>query len=188
MLDYTDLKPGKFIVLDSDPYEVVWVSGVVSKQRQKPHNTAKLKNLRSGASIEKTFTQSDKIEEADLETREIKYIFRKKDEFWFTDPNNPRDRFMLAAEQVADKMKFIKENDIVEALSFDGEILSIKIPIKVELEVVEAPPNIKGNTAQGGNKVCVLETGLKVNTPLFIEVGDKIVVNTQSGEYIERAK
>ncbi len=188
MLSYTDLKPGKVIVLDNEPYEIVWVSGVVKKQRQKPHNTAKMKNLKTGATIEKTFTQADKIEEAELESREIKYLFNKRDEYWFSDPNNPKDRFFLPADMVEEKIKFIKPNDIVEALTFEDEILTIKLPIKVVLEVVEAPPNIKGNTAQGGTKQCVTETGLKVTTPLFIEVGDKIVVNTQTGEYVERYK
>ena len=188
MLSYTEIKPGKVIELDGDPYEIVWTSGVVKKQRQKPHNTAKMKNLKSGATVEKVFTQADKIEEAELETRQIKYIFNKGEEYWFNDPNNPSDRFFLPAELVAEKIKYIRANDIVDALTFDDEILTIKLPIKVELEVTEAPPNIKGNTAQGGTKLCTTETGAKVTTPLFIEVGDKIVVNTETGDYIERAK
>ncbi len=188
MLSYTEIKPGKVIVLDDEPYEVVWTSGVVKKQRQKPHNTAKLKNLKSGSTVEQTFTQADKIEEAELEARQIKYLYNKKDEYWFSDPNNPKDRFFLPANLVEDKIKYIKPNDVVDALLFDDEILTIKLPIKVTLEVKEAPPNIKGNTAQGGTKQCVLETGIKVTTPLFIEKGDKIVVNTETGEYIERAK
>ena len=188
MLSYTEIKPGKVIELDGDPFEVVWTSGVVKKQRQKPHNTAKLKNLKSGATVERSFTQADKIEEAELQVREIKYIFNKKDEYWFTDPDNPADRFFLPADLLADKMKYVIPNSIVEALTFDDEILTIKLPIKVTLQVTEAPPNIKGNTAQGGTKVCVTETGAKVTTPLFIETGDRIVVNTETGDYIERAK
>ncbi len=188
ILSYTDLKPGVLVVIDGDPYEVVSTSGVVKKQRQKPHNTAKLKNLKTGSTVEKTFTQADKIEEAELEERQIKYLYNKRDEYWFSDPNNPKDRFMLNDEVLGDKILFVKPGDIVDALFYEGDILTIRLPIKVTLEVTEAPPNIKGNTAQGGTKQCVLETGLKVNTPLFIEVGDKIVVNTESREYIERAK
>ncbi len=188
MLSYTEIKPGKVIVLDDEPYEIVWTSGVVKKQRQKPHNTAKLKNLKSGATVEKTFTQADKIEEADLDKRPIKYLYNKRDEYWFSDPENLKERFKLPAELVESKILYIRPNDIIDALLFEDEILTIKLPIKVTLAVKEAPPNIKGNTAQGGTKQCVMETGLKVTTPLFIEVGDKIVVNTETGEYIERAK
>ena len=188
MLSYTEVKPGKVIVLDDEPYLVVWTSGVVKKQRQKPHNTAKLKNLKSGSTIEKTFTQADKIEEAELESRELKYLYNKRDEYWFQNPDNPKERFMLSQDIIEDKIKYIKPEDLVETLFFDDEAISIKLPIKVVLEVKEAPPNVRGNTAQGGTKVCVLETGAKVTTPLFIEVGDKIVVNTETGEYIERAK
>ena len=188
MLSYTEVKPGKVIVLDDEPYLVVWTSGVVKKQRQKPHNTAKLKNLKSGSTIEKTFTQADKIEEAELESRELKYLYNKRDEYWFQNPDNPKERFMLSQDIIEDKIKYIKPGDLVETLFFDDEAISIKLPIKVVLEVKEAPPNVRGNTAQGGTKVCVLETGAKVTTPLFIEAGDKIVVNTETGEYIERAK
>ncbi len=188
MLSYTEIKPGKLIDLDGDVFEIVATSGVVKKQRQKPHNTAKMKNLKTGATVERTFTQADKIEEAELEKRIIKYIFNKKDEYWFTNPADPSDRFFIPKDLLGDKISYIKPNDVVDALTFNGEILTIKLPIKVVLEVKEAPPNIKGNTAQGGTKLCIMETGLKVTTPLFIESGDKIVVNTETGEYIERAK
>ncbi len=188
MLSYTEIKPGKIIELDGDPYEVVWTSGVVKKQRQKPHNTAKLKNLKTGSTIEKVFTQSDKIEDANLGSRNIKYLYTNRGEYWFSDPDNPRDRFCLEESIIGDKVKYIKENDTVEALTYNDDILTIRLPIKVTLKVVEAPPNIRGNTAQGGTKVCVMETGAKVTTPLFIEQGDDIVVNTETGEYIERAK
>ena len=186
MLSYTDIKPGSLIVLDDEPFEVVATSGVVKKQRQKPHNTAKMRNLRSGATVEKTFTQADKIVEADLAIREIQYIYANRGDVVFCDPNNPKDRFTLPEELVGDKLLYIREKDIVEARVFDDDIIGLKIPIKVDLEVVEAPPNIKGNTSAGGDKVVVLETGLKVTTPLFIEAGDTIRVNTESRTYIER--
>ncbi len=188
MLSYTEIKPGKLIVLDDEPYEVTWTSGVVKKQRQKPHNTAKLKNLKTGSTIEKTFTQADKIEEAELEKKPIKYLYQKRDELWFASPDNPKERFMLPFAILKDKLPYIKAGDTFDALLFEDEILTVQLPIKVTLTVKEAPPNIKGNTAQGGTKQCVMETGLKVTTPLFIETGDKIIVNTETGDYIERAK
>ena len=186
MLSYNDIVPKKIIVLDSEPYEIVSTSGVVKKQRQKPHNTAKMRNLRTGAIVERTFTQADKIQEADIETRELKFIYANRGEANFADPANPRARTPLAQEVLGTKLNYITENDIVEARLFNDEIIDIKIPIKVELKVVEAPPNIRGNTAAGGNKKVTLETGLVVTTPLFIEVGDTIRVNTENGTYMER--
>ncbi len=187
MLSYNELKPGKVIIIDKSPCEIVWTSGIVKKQRQKPHNTVKLRNLISGATIEKTFTQADKIQEAELESRDMKFIYANRGKVVFADPNNPSERTELSEEIVADKLLFIRPNDIVSAMMFDNKIIGIKIPIKVELKVVEAPPNIKGNTSAGGNKVVITETGLKVTTPLFIEVDDIIRINTQTREYVERA-
>jgi len=188
MIGYAEIKPGKVLVMDNDPYEVLWTSGVVKKQRQKPHNTAKMRNLKTGSTTERTFTQSDKILEAELETREVKYLFTnpKSHEVMFCSPDNPADRFSLSEEVLANKMDYVLENSIIDAVEFDGEIISIKLPNKVNLKVAEAPPNIRGNTSAGGNKVVVLETGLKVTTPLFINMGDIVRVNTETGAYSER--
>lgn len=188
MINYTEIKPGKVLDIDSEPLEVLWTSGVVKKQRQKPHNTAKLRNLRTGNATEKTFTQSDKVHEAELEVRKIQYLYTnpKSGDVMFCDPSNPADRFILPNTALGNKMSYILENTVVNALEFNGEIISIKMPDKVNLLVAEAPPNIKGNTATGGNKVVVLETGLKVTTPLFINAGDTIRVNTETGVYSER--
>ncbi|MBL4644343.1 MAG: hypothetical protein JKX80_00565 [Candidatus Pacebacteria bacterium] len=197
MLSYTAVKPGVLIVLDGNPYEITAVSGVVKKQRQKPHNSVKMKNLRSGATVEKTFTQADKIVEADIVTQEIQFIYANRGDVVFSDPKNPSNRFSLSEEILGGTLNYIREGDIVAARVFEdpshqgedraGDIIGITIPIKVDLKVAEAPPNIKGNTASGGNKVVVLETGLHVTTPLFIEAGDTIRVNTESGTYVERA-
>lgn len=187
MLSYTEIKPGTIVVVDGAPFEVMATSGVVKKQRQKPHNTAKMKNVRTGATIEKTYTQADKIVEADIETKDIQFVYANRGDIVFTDPHNPKDRFTLSEELVGEKLLYIKEKDIVEARLFEDEIIGIRIPIKVALEVTEAPPNIRGNTSAGGNKVVKLETGLTVTTPLFIEAGDTIRVNTETGEYVERA-
>jgi len=188
MISYTEIKPGKILNIDNEPLVVMWTSGVVKKQRQKPHNTAKMRNLRTGNTIEKTFTQADKVHEADMETREVKYLYTnpKSGEVMFCDPNNPADRFTLSETVLGDKLNYILENTVVNALEFNEEIIDIKMPDKVNLIVAEAPPNIRGNTTAGGNKVVVLETGLKVTTPLFINAGDTIRVNTETGAYSER--
>lgn len=186
MLSYTDIKSRVVIILDRDPYEVLTTSGVVKKQRQKPHLSAKLKNLKTGSVIEKTFTQADKVQEAELRTKELKFIYTNRGEVVFAEPDDPSARSVLGIELLRDKLNYIKEGDIITMQIFDDEIIGIKLPIKVELKVAEAPPNIRGNTSAGGNKVVVLETGLKVTTPLFIEVEDSIKVNTETGEYVSR--
>lgn len=186
MLAYNELKPGQIIVFEGAPYLIASTSGVVKKQRQKPHNTAKMKGLRTGSTVEKTFTQADKIVEADIATRDIQFIYANRGEVVFADLQNPADRFALSEDILGDKLSYIKEKDVVEARLFEDEIIDITIPVKVELKVTEAPPNIRGNTSAGGNKVVVLETGLTVTTPLFIEAGDTIRVNTETGAYAER--
>jgi len=123
-----------------------------------------------------------------METREIKYLYTnpKNGEAMFCNPNNPAERFTLSNVVLGNKLNYILENTVVNALEFNEEIIDIKMPDKVNLIVAEAPPNIRGNTTSGGNKVVVLETGLKVTTPLFINAGDTIRVNTETGNYSER--
>jgi len=129
-----------------------------------------------------------------LDYKKIKFLFKKPNrqantnEFWFCEINNPANRFELDEEVIGDKVKFIKENSEVDALLFDEKIIGIKIPIKVELKVVDAPPAVKGNTATGANKQITLETGLVVNAPIFIEEGESVVINTEKSEYVERVK
>ncbi len=187
MIDYINIKPKKVIILDGEPY-IVLASQVKKKNRQKPSNQTKLKNLVSGATIEKAFHQSDKVEEADIEDREIKYLYNNKGEWWFCAADNPKDRFHLNEETLGESRRFFRENTVVKALVFDDEVIGIELPAKVNLKVVEAPPSIKGNTSSGGSKPVVVETGATVDTPLFIEIGDVIRVNTETGEYAERVE
>ena len=187
MLNYNEITKGKFIVLDSAPYEVL-SSNIFRKQQRKPVNQVKLKNLVSGKTIEKSFQQSDSFPEADIDTQTIVYLYNNRGEFWFRDTNDKSKRFSLSTEIVGDNMKFIKENSEITALVFNEEVISIKVPIKAELKVVEAPPAVRGNTAQGANKQVTLETGATVNAPIFINEGDIIRVNTETGEYAERIK
>ena len=185
MIDYINIKPRKVIILDDEPYVVI-SSHVKKKNRQKPSNQTKLKNLISGATVEKAFHQSDKVEEADIGGKEIKYLYNNKGEWWFCAINDPKDRFTLSEDTMGDSARFLKENTKVDAITFNDEIIGINLPAKIDLKVVEAPPSIKGNTSSGGTKVVVVETGATVDTPLFIEVGDIIRVNTETGLYSER--
>jgi elongation factor P len=185
MLQYNEILKKKFILLDGEPYEVL-DAHIFRKQQRKPVNQTKLRHLISGKVTEQTFQVSDKAEEASLEKRDVKYIYNRNGEWWFSEINDPSKRFPLSEDTIVDGSRFMKENEVVEAVVFNDEIIGINLPIKVVREVTEAPPNVKGNTAQGGNKVVTLETGATVTTPMFVEAGDKIEINTQTGEYTGR--
>lgn len=184
-LSYNELKPGIFIDIDGEPWEILDYAFLRMQQR-KPVAKTKLRNLVTGRVMEQTFHQSDKIEEADLNKEDVKFIYANRGEYWFTAPNDLSKRFSLKTEKIAGKPEFLKPNIVLTALKFGDDIVEVKLPIKVEYKVTEAPPAIKGNTAQGGNKLVTIEGGGKVLTPLFVNEGDIIRVNTESGEYVER--
>ncbi len=185
MLEYNEILKGKVILLDGEPYDVL-DAHVFRKQQRKPVNHAKLRHLITGKVTEQAFHVSEKVEEADLSTKAVKYLFTNKGEKWFCAENNPADRFMLSEETIGLGAQFMKPNMTVEALVFDEKIIGIKIPIKMELAVTEAPPAVRGNTSQGGSKQITLETGATLFAPLFINEGDVVRINTETGEYVER--
>lgn len=185
MLDYNEILPKRVIIMDGEPYEVL-EAHVFRKQMRKPVNQTKLRHLISGKVTEQAFHQTEKVNEADISTREVKFLYHNKGEYWFCAVNNPSDRFKLEDEVVGVGGPFLKPNMIVEAKVFDDKIFSVMVPIKLELLVKEAPPAVRGNTAQGGSKQIVLETGATVNAPLFINEGDLVRVNTETGQYVER--
>lgn len=187
MLEYNEVVERKYIVMDGQPYEVL-SSHVFRKQQRKPVNATKLKNLFTGKVTEYSFHVSEKVEEAEIDSREIKYLYKNenKGEFWFCLPEDPSKRFNLSQDQVGEQIKFIKPNTILSQLLFREQTIGLKYPIVVELKVTEAPPNIKGDSATGGNKVIELETGATINAPLFVNEGDIIKINTETGEYRER--
>ena len=185
VLSYSEIVPRKIITFDGGIYEVVF-SHVARKDMGKPSNRTKLRNLKTGKVAEVVFHQAEKVEEADVEEREVKFIYKNRGEAWFCDPHNPKDRFALKEEVIGDGLKFLKPEMLVEMRSWEGELLGVKLPIKIEFKVVEAPPSIKGSTAQGGNKVVTLEGGATIQVPMFINEGDVVRVNTETGEYTER--
>ncbi len=185
MLEYSEILPKKFILMDGAPYEVL-DAHVFRKQQRKPVNQTKLRNIITGKVTEAAFHVSDKVEEADLSLKPAKYLYTNKGEFWFCDPANPSDRFELKEDVIGPAGTFLKPNSIVDALVFDEKIISLRIPIKVELLVKEAPPAVRGNTSQGGTKEITLETGATIQAPLFINEGDIVRINTELGTYVER--
>lgn len=190
-LSYNEIRERKIIIHNDEPYEVI-ESHVARTQQRKPQNQVKMKSLISGKVVSTAFHTSDTAEEADVAKKEVKFLYENKGQYWFCDPQNPSDRFEISTTIIGDNGKFLKQNMSVDALifSYDDEekIIGIKLPIKMEFIVKEAPPNIKGNSASGSNKLVTLETGAVVATPLFINEGDKIIVNTETGEYVERSR
>ncbi len=186
MLNYNEVTSKKMIVYEGAPYEVL-DAHIFRMQQRKPVNQTKLKNLITGKVTEITFHQQDKLEEADLQKREVKYLYNSRGEWWFCEANDPAKRFKIESAMFGEGGKFLKPNSLVELLVFNEQTIGVKLPIKVDLKVVEAPPAVKGDTAKGGSKQVKLETGAMVNAPLFINEGEVIRINTESGEYVERA-
>jgi len=184
-VEYNQVLAKKTVEMNGDPY-LVLSSDIAKKDRQKASNTVRMKNLRTGQVIEKTLHQSDVLQDAFITKREVKYLYANRGEFWFCEPNNPKERFSLPADVIGDISKYVKENSLVEAIEYQDTIMSISTPIKVELKVKEAPDAVKGNTSSGATKEVVLETGHHIFAPMFINAGDIISINTESGLYSER--
>ena len=186
-LDYSEIVERKIILHENQPYEVL-SSHVFRKQARKPVNATKIRNLITGKTTEVSFHHTDRIQEADIEYQDAKFLYKSKGEFWFCDPKDPSKRFKLEEDLIGKPAQFMKANSLVETMIFNEKVIGVHLPIKVELKVTEAPPAIKGDTSGGAQKQIVLETGATINAPLFIMDGEVVVVNTQTGDYVERAK
>ena len=187
VLSYNEITLKKVILHEGEPCLVV-ATHVFRKQQRKPVNITKLKGLKSGRSLEVTFHQNETVEEADMENRNVTYIYRKGSEYWFHMSGNPSERFALSEDLVGDQGKFMKERMEIPAMVFDDEVIGLKFPIKMELVVKEAMEAVKGNTSSGALKEVTLETGARIMVPMFINEGDLISINTESAEYSERVE
>lgn len=187
ILSYNEITLKKVIIHDDEPY-LVTASHVFRKQQRKPVNITKLKNLKSGRVVEVTFHQNENAEEAELETRPITYIYQKPGEFWFHTAGKPGERFFLTADIIGEQAPFLKERSEYDALVFQDEIIGVKFPIKIEVKVTEAMDAVKGNTSSGAQKEVTIETGAKMMVPMFINEGDLIAINTETGLYSERVE
>lgn len=189
MLEYSEIRSGKIIIYENEPCEVL-DNHVARTQMRKPQNQVKLKSLLSGRTWNATFHAADKAEEADIVKRDIKFLYANKGEYWFCDLDDASNRFKIEEKVIGDAAKYMKAEGKVTAMVWDDndeeKIIKISLPIKMEFTIKEAPPSIRGNTANGGGKLAVLENGVKIQVPFFVEEGDKVVVNTVSGEYVER--
>lgn len=189
-LDYDEIKQRKHIIVDGMPFEII-ESHVARTQKRKPQNQVRMRNMLNGKVIPGTFHASDTAEEAEISKREALFLFANKGEYWFCDPSDRAKRFEIDTDVIGDPVKFLKDNTVVDIKIFEYEdeerVIGVTLPVKMTFEVKEAPPAIKGNTASGGGKLVTIETGAQITTPFFIEAGDSIIVNTETGEYVERA-
>ncbi|MBD1373219.1 elongation factor P [Hazenella sp. IB182357] len=185
MISVNDFRTGLTIELDQDVWQVI------EFQHVKPGKGAafvrsKLRNLRSGNIQERTFRAGEKVARALVETRQMQYLYESGGEYTFMD-NETYDQINLQGDRLEYELNFLQENMNVSIVTFKGETLVVQLPNTVELEVVETDPGIRGDTATGGNKPAKLSTGFVVQVPLFINVGDHLVVDTRNGQYVSRA-
>lgn len=186
-LTYNELKIGTIFLKDDAPFKVLDYAFVRMQQR-KPVAQLKIVNMLSGKVQEYTANQNESFEEAEIDMMPVVFIYMNRGEYWFNEKGNPKNRFQLSADVIGEAAQFLKGNTEVTAYKFGDKFISIELPIKMDLKVTEAPPAIKGDTASGGGKMVTLETGAKVNAPLFINEGDIVRVNTQTGQYAERVE
>jgi len=184
MISVNDLKTGLTLELDNGLWSVVEFLHV------KPGKGAafvrtKLKNVESGNVIEKTFRAGEKVARAMLDRREMQYLYKEGNDFVMMD-NETYEQMHISKDQIGDGLKYLKENMVLQILIHNGKVIGVDIPTHVELEIVDTPPAEKGNTAQGGTKPAVTETGAVVNVPFFISNGDRIRVDTRTNEYLDR--
>lgn len=186
MLGISEIKTGKNIILNDDPFVVLYHEHSKMGRAGSVLRT-RLKNLTTGTVLEKTFQGAESIQEADISKSRAQYTYREGEDFYFMNMES-YEQFSLSQKVIGDAINYLKEGTEVTILNFNGNAINIELPVKVTLKVVEAPPGIKGNTASTGGKVIKLETGLNVSVPLFVKAGDEIIVNTEKGEYVSRAQ
>ncbi|MDK2855779.1 MAG: elongation factor [Bacillota bacterium] len=185
MISTNDFRTGLTIELEGEVYSVV------DFQHVKPGKgsafvRSKLKNIRTGALIERTFRAGEKVETAHIDRRQMQYLYSAGSSYTFMDTEN-FEQLTLSEDQLGENLKFLKENMLITVLLHEGNILGIELPNFVDLKVVETTPGIRGDTVSGATKPAKLETGAVVQVPLFIEEGDVIRIDTRTGEYLTRA-
>ena len=179
-----DLRNGTTFEIDNNVFRVV------EFQHVKPGKGAafvrvKMKNVITGAVIERTFNPSEKLQGAEIEKKDMQYLYNDGTLYYFMD-NNTYDQIPLNESQIGDALKYIKENMNVTMLSFKGNVFAVEPPMFVELEVTYTEPGFSGNTTTTSGKPATLENGLEISVPLFVEIGDKIRIDTRTGQYMER--
>ena len=183
-MDISDIKLGGIVLMNKQPMQIIWSNRMRTAQR-KPVMQTKLKNVITGKVIEYSFKFGEKIDEADVVRERANFLYADADGTHFMN-NETYETVDMAKDVTADQEEFLKEGMEVQMLRFNGNPVSIELPVKVDLKVTEAPPNVTGNSGGSVTKPVTLETGLVVDTPMFIHEGDTIRVDTRTGEYVER--
>lgn len=179
-----DFRNGTTFEMDGNVFKVVEFQHVKPGKGSAFVRT-KLKNVITGAVIEKTFNPSEKYPGAEIEKRDMQYLYQDGDLYYFMD-NNTYEQIPLNEEQIGDALKYMKENMDMKILSYKGKVFAVEPPMFVELEVTYTEPGFSGNTTTTSGKPAKLENGLEISVPLFVEIGDKIRIDTRTGEYMER--
>jgi elongation factor P len=184
-INFSDLNKGMVIELENQPWQVMDYERHKMQQRA-PVTRIKMKNLLSGAVIERTFQRYDtNFTVAEIDNRQTQYLYTDGSYHYFLDQES-FDQYDLTKSQLSGALEYLKENMIVEMVFYKGSPINVNFPTHVELAVVETPPAFRGDTASGGNKPATLETGLRINVPMFITPGTIVRVDTRTGEYTER--
>ncbi|MGM0409286.1 MAG: elongation factor P [Bacillota bacterium] len=184
MISTNDFRTGMTIELDGTVYSIEDFQHSKSG-RGGAFVRTKLKNMEENYVVEKTFRAGEKVKNAHIDERDVKFLYWDGQDYVFMD-NESYDQITLSKEQLGDKVNYLKENMDLKIAMYEGRAIEVKLPTFVELEVKEAPPSVKGNTVSGGSKSVTLETGLEVKVPLFISEGEVIKVDTRNNEYVER--
>jgi len=184
MITANDLRRGTTFELDGELYKVVEYQHSFLG-RGSANVRVKMRNLRTGAIIDRTFSPEDRINDVRLELREVQYLYNDGTLYYFMDTET-YEQPAVPAEVLGDAVNYLTENMTLQISTYEGEPIDIVLPVTVDLRVVEAPPGFAGDTATGATKQVILETGLKINAPLFVEEGDIVRVDTRTGEYISR--
>jgi elongation factor P len=184
MIDAGDLRPGNTVERGGDLFQVMDFAHV-KQGRGTAFVRAKFKNLGSGAVTEETFRPEERFTRARIERSEAQYLYKDGDAYVVMDATT-YDQFPVSAAMLGDAVQWLKENDTLYLLSYEGRVLGVELPIAAELEVTYTEPGFKGDTANAGTKPATLETGVSVDVPLFVETGERIRVDTRTGRYMER--
>lgn len=184
MIDVNDLRPGVTFELDGEVWIVIY-SLHVKPGKGSAFVRTKIRNIETGNVIERTFRAGEKVKEAYVERKEFQYMYNDGTTYYFMD-NKSYEQIELPEEFIGDEKYYLKEGMNIQVLYYKDRAIGVELPNYVDLEVVETEPGFKGDTAQGGSKPAVLETGLKIQVPLFVEKGEIIRVDTRTGEYLER--
>jgi elongation factor P len=184
MIEVNNLRKGVTFELDSELYKVLDYHHI-KVARGGATIRVKVRDLRSGATIEKTFNSGDRVQDIRLEKHEVQYLYSDGDLYHFMDTET-YDQPVLSADLLGDAVNYLTDGMTLSLLTYEGEAIDVDLPVTVELEVVDAEPGFAGDTAQGATKEVTVSTGLKVQTPLFVEVGDVIRIDTRDGSYLTR--